>query len=99
MDDVVLARADYSRLDDAKNPIRIRLNSTVVQVRHNGSPESAKDVAVAYMRGGKVLTVQASACVLACYNMMIPYLCPELPQKQQDALHSLVKTPLSLLPW
>jgi spermidine dehydrogenase len=94
MDDVVLARADYSRLDDAKNPIRVRLNSTAVQVRHNGSADSARDVAVAYMRGGKVQTVQASACVLACYNMMIPYLCPELPQKQQDALHSLVKTPL-----
>ena len=94
MDDVVLARADYGRLDDAKNPIRIRLNSTVVQVRHNGSPDSAKEVAVAYTRGGKVQTVQASACVLACYNMMIPYLCPELPQKQQEALHSLVKTPL-----
>jgi spermidine dehydrogenase len=94
MDDVVLARADYSRLDDAKNPIRIRLNSTAVQVRHNSSPDSAKDVAVTYMRGEKVQAVQASACVLACYNMMIPYLCPELPQKQQDALHSLVKAPL-----
>jgi spermidine dehydrogenase len=99
MDDVVLARADYSRLDDAKAPVRIRLNSTVVQVRHNGSskPENtnlAKEVAVAYMRGGKLQSVQASACVLACYNMVIPYLCPELPQKQQDALHFLVKVPL-----
>ncbi len=94
MDDVVLARADYSRLDDAKIPIRIRLNSTVVQVSHNGPPDSAKDVAVAYVRGGKVQTVQANSCVLACYNMMIPYICPELPQKQQTALHSLVKTPL-----
>ena len=94
MDDVVLARADYSRLDDEKQPIKIRLNSTAVQVRHNGSADSAKDVAVAYLRGGKLQTVQASACVLACYNVMIPYLCPELPQKQQDALHSLVKTPL-----
>ncbi len=94
MDDIVLARADYSRLDDAKNPIRIRLNSTAVQVRHTGSPDSAKEIAVAYMRGGKVQAVQASACVLACYNMMIPFLCPELPRKQQDALHSLVKTPL-----
>jgi spermidine dehydrogenase len=94
MDDVVLAHADYSRLDDAKAPVRIRLNSTVVQVRHNGSPPSAKEVGVAYMRGGKLRSVQAKACVLACYNMMIPYLCPELPQKQQDALHSLVKVPL-----
>jgi len=94
MEDVVLARADYSRLDDAKSSVRIRLNSTVVQVRHNGPPDSAKEVAVTYMRGGKLQSVQASTCVLACYNMMIPYLCPELPQKQQDALHSLVKTPL-----
>ena len=94
MDDVVSARADYRRLDDAKNSIRIRLNSTVVQVRHNGAPTSAKEVGVMYMRGGKLQSVQAGACVLACYNMMIPYLCPELPQKQQDALHSLVKVPL-----
>jgi spermidine dehydrogenase len=32
--------------------------------------------------------------VLACYNMMIPYLCPELPEKQKDALHYAVKIPL-----
>jgi spermidine dehydrogenase len=94
MDDVVLARADYSRLDDSQASVRIRLNSTVVQVRHNGSIASAKDVGVSYMRGGKLQSVQASACVLACYNMMIPYLCTELPQKQQEALHSLVKVPL-----
>jgi spermidine dehydrogenase len=94
MDDVVLARANYSRLDDAQASVRIRLNSTVVQVRNNGPANSAKDVTVSYMRGGKLQSVQASACVLACYNMMIPYLCPELPQKQQDALHSLVKVPL-----
>ncbi|MGA8493150.1 MAG: NAD(P)-binding protein [Terriglobales bacterium] len=94
MDDVVLARADYSRLDDAKASVRIRLNSTAVQVRHHGSLDSAKEVAVAYMRGGKLQSVTATACVLACYNMMIPYLCPELPEKQREALHSLVKTPL-----
>jgi spermidine dehydrogenase len=94
MDDVVSARADYSRLDDAKAPVRIRLNSTVVQVRHNGSPASAKAIRVAYMRGGKLQSVQAGACVLACYNSMIPHLCPDLPQKQQEALHYLVKVPL-----
>jgi spermidine dehydrogenase len=99
MEDVVSARADYSRLDDAKASVRIRLNSTVVQVCHDGSsklenPDSARAVGIAYMRGGKLQSVQAGACVLACYNMMIPYLCPELPQKQQEALHSLVKVPL-----
>jgi len=94
MEDVVSARADYSRLDDAKSPVRVRLNSAVVQVRNNGSAASAKEVGVAYIRGGKLQSIEAGACVLACYNMMIPYLCPELPEKQKDALHSLVKVPL-----
>jgi len=94
MEDVVTARADYSLLDDPKSPVRIRLNSTVVRVRHEGESESAKQVAVAYVREGKLRTVQAKGCVLACYNMMIPYLCPELPDPQKEALHSLVKAPL-----
>ena len=32
--------------------------------------------------------------MLACYNMMVPYLCPELPDKQKEALHYPVKIPL-----
>ena len=94
MDDVVAAQADYSRLDDAAWPVRIRLNTTAVQVRHVGAPDSAKEVEVAFMRGGKLQSTRARFCALACYNMMIPYLCPELPAPQRDALHSLVKTPL-----
>ena len=38
--------------------------------------------------------MRAKDCVLACWNMMIPYLCPELPEEQKEALHYLVKTPL-----
>jgi spermidine dehydrogenase len=36
----------------------------------------------------------ARQCVLAGWNMMIPYLCPELPAAQKAALHQLIKTPL-----
>jgi spermidine dehydrogenase len=32
--------------------------------------------------------------VLACYNMMIPYLCPELPEQQREALSYALKAPL-----
>jgi len=51
-------------------------------------------VVVTYVRDGRALAVRARHCVLACYNMMIPYLVPELPAPQQVALHALVKTPL-----
>ena len=47
-----------------------------------------------YARGGTLHTARATAAVLACWNCMIPYLCPEMPARQRDALHSLVKTPL-----
>jgi spermidine dehydrogenase len=94
MEDIVAARADYSRLDETGSPVRIRLNSTVVHVHHSGPPEAAREVEVAYMRGAKLQTVRADACVLACYNGMIPYLCPELPQTQKAALAYGVKAPL-----
>ena len=94
MDDVVMARADYSKLDEADAGVRIRLNSTVVHVQHKKGAKAEKEVEVAYVRGGKLATVQAKKCVLACYNGMIPYLCPELPEKQKEALSYLVKAPL-----
>jgi len=94
MDDIVTARADYSCLDQSGSPIRIRLNSTVVHVNHVGPADEPKEVEIAYMRGGKLQNVRAQNCVLACYNGMIPYLCPELPGKQREALFYLVKAPL-----
>jgi len=98
MDDVVTARADYSKLDVDGAAVRIRLNSTVVHVEHSGTGDAAggapKSVDIAYMRGKKLRFVQAKNCVLACYNGMIPYICPSLPQQQKEALSYLVKTPL-----
>jgi spermidine dehydrogenase len=92
--DVIAARVDYAELDRPSSPVRLRLNSIVTRVRHMGEPRAAQELEVTYVRGGEAFTARARGCVLACYNMMIPYLVPELPERQQQALHSLVKTPL-----
>jgi len=94
MEDIVTARANYARLDDAASPIRVRLNSTAVKVKHAGDPATAKEVEVTYVRGGQAHRVRAANCVLACYNMVIPYLCPEMSDKQKEALAYGVKMPL-----
>jgi spermidine dehydrogenase len=94
MEDIVTARANYSRLDDAASPVRVRLNSTAVRAKHIGDPASAKEVEVTYVRGGQAHRVRAANCVLACYNMVIPYLCPEMPEKQKAGLAYCVKIPL-----
>lgn len=94
MEDVVLARVNYALLDDSTSPVRIRLNSTAVRAKHVGDPQSATGVEVTYVRGGKAYKVRAAHCVLACYNMVIPYLCPEMSDKQKEALRYCVKIPL-----
>jgi len=93
-EDIVTAQVDYNHLDRQAAPVRLRLNSTVVRVQNVGPPNSAKEVQIAYASGGKVFRVRAKGCVLACWNMMIPYLCPDLPDAQKKALHYLVKVPL-----
>jgi spermidine dehydrogenase len=93
-EDIVTARADYSQLDREDQPVRIRLSSTVVNVRNQGSIARPSGVEVTYLRSGRPARVRAKQCVLASWNMMIPYLCPELPEAQKAALHSLVKAPL-----
>jgi spermidine dehydrogenase len=94
MEDVVTAKAGYAKLDQAGAAVRIRLNSTAVHVHHTSATSEAREVQIAYMRGGKLQSVATKNCVLACYNGMIPYICPELPEKQKEALSYLVKAPL-----
>jgi len=94
MEDIVTARMNYARLDDAGSAVRIRLNSTAVRVKHAGDPGSATEVEVTYVLTGKAHRVRASNCVLACYNCVVPYLCPEMPAKQREALAYAVKIPL-----
>ncbi len=92
--DVVMARANYGKLDESSSPVRIRLNSTVVRVKHLGDPGKAKQVEIAYARGSKAYTVKAAHCILACWHVVIPYICDELPVKQKDALADAAKVPL-----
>src|SRR2546430_1726708 len=94
VEDIVTAQVDYAKLDRSESPVRIRLSSIVVSARNLGEVNSAKEVQIAYLRDNKLKTVRAKSAVLACWNMMIPYLCPDLPAAQQDALHYGAKVPL-----
>lgn len=93
-EDIVTAHVNYEHLDVEANAIRLRLNSTVVRVQNIGPPASAKEVEITYASGKQVFKARAKGCVLACWNMAIPFLCPDLPEAQKEALHYLVKIPL-----
>jgi spermidine dehydrogenase len=74
--------------------VRVRLNSTAVRVRHRGDAATAPDVEVTYARGGKLRTVRGKKCILACWHTVVPYICPELPDAQKEALAYGVKVPI-----
>jgi spermidine dehydrogenase len=94
VEDVVSERIHYDRLDRPDEGTRIRLSSLAVSVVTSGSAVSPATVEVVYSRMERLYIVRARHCVLACWNMMIPYLCPQLPERQKEALHYLVKVPL-----
>ena len=94
MDTIVKALVAYDRLDSPDSGVRIRLSSSVVRVQHDESQETSRSVKVAYIRNGKLAGVKARHCILACYNGFIPYLVPELPARQRDALAYPVKVPM-----
>src|SRR5262250_588298 len=58
MEDVVTAKADYSKLDADRSAVRIRLGSTVVNVKQNAAG-GATGVIVAYVRNGKLRSAGA----------------------------------------
>lgn len=87
--DVATVAFDYSRLDRAGAPVRLRLNSTAIAVEPDGNITR-----VTYGFSGNLHRVEARHVVLAGYNMMIPYLLPSLPAAQKAILHDEAKAPL-----
>lgn len=88
LSDALVRRVNYDLLDHERNNVRIRLNSTAINVRNQED-----GVTVSYIRDGDLFSVRARSCVLACWFHVIPYLCPDMPPEQRDALHYNVHTP------
>ena len=94
MNTILDAPVTYDKLDETGSKIRIRLSSSVLRVQHDGPPETADWVHVAYRHGERLSAVRGRYCILACYNALIPALLPEIPERQKQALAYPVKVPM-----
>ncbi|OUI86463.1 NAD(P)-binding protein [Acetobacter tropicalis] len=98
--DMGLASFDYGKLDQPGKPVRIRLSTLALNVAHDGVPENAETVSILCAPAGQAAPAQISRVrgrqvVLACWNMIVPYMVPTLPAKQKDALGYAVKGPIA----
>lgn len=95
MEDVVTAPFDYAKLDMVEHRVRLRLNSTAVNVVNvEGDAGAAPHVAVTYVSAGQAHRVHGERCILACNNAIIPALCPQLPAMQRTALAQRTRAPI-----
>ncbi|EED35622.1 twin-arginine translocation pathway signal [Luminiphilus syltensis NOR5-1B] len=93
MEDIVTARFDYSQLDRPGSDTRIRLSSTVVDLRHRGGDLNA-EVDISYVSGNEAHSVSAAQVIWAGYNAMLPHICPDTPAAQKAAQGQSVRAPL-----
>lgn len=91
MEDIVLAKCDYGKLDQSANKVRIRLSSTATSVKHEAG---GKQVSVSYMHGDKLYRVSGEHAIFACFNQVVPWIAPEVNAEKRTALRDQQKIPL-----
>jgi len=89
MEDIVTAQFAYDELDRAGRPVRLRLSSTVVQMRN-----SSKGVDILYERGGDARRIRCRHAIWAGYYAMLPYVCKEVPSPQRDLMTKALRVPM-----
>jgi len=94
MNSIQTAVLDYGKLDVDGTPVRLRLNSTVVNVEHDGPVATARAANVTYARGDKLYRVRGDNVIMACFNNIIRFIVPGLPDAQKDALAYASKVPM-----
>ena len=82
------------KLDVAEHKVQLRLGSTALQAKNVRLADGKSAVDVTYIKEGKLHRVRAKQSVMAGYNMMIPYMVPEMAEPQKEALRQNAKAPL-----
>jgi spermidine dehydrogenase len=76
---------DFARLDAPGAPVRFRLQSTAIRVRHDGNPASAGSAIVSYARNGRLHDVRAQAVILGTGGWVNRRIVSDLPAPHADA--------------
>jgi spermidine dehydrogenase len=76
---------NFSALDVSESPIRLRLSSTVVSVRHDGDPQKSDTVSIVYAKEGKLFRVRARSAVMAGGSWTTKHIVRDLPEEHRAA--------------
>lgn len=92
--ELLLDRINFGALDQASNPVRIRLSSTVIAVKHDGDPAKAKRVTVWYERGGRLYKTSAKGVVMAGQQHVNRHICKDVTAAHREAMGAFHHAPI-----
>jgi spermidine dehydrogenase len=93
LEDVCRNSVDFAALDRAGAGVRVRLDSTVVWVKHDGDPAKSEFVTVAYIRGKQRYRVKARSVVMAGGSWTTKHIVRDLPADRKAAYAQFYRAP------
>jgi spermidine dehydrogenase len=97
LEGVTRGAVKFDALDRGGSASRIRLSSTVVWVRHDGSAEKSDTLTIAYTRGGSVYRVKARSAILAGGSWTSKHIVHDLPAAQREAYAQFYRSPAMMV--
>jgi spermidine dehydrogenase len=86
-------QVNFASLDIPGSTTRIRLSSTAIHVAHDGDPNKAGSVTVAYLSGGKLYKVKARSVVMAGGCWTTKHIVKGLPETHRIAYAQFYRSP------
>ena len=93
-EDVLFNPINFPALDRPENALSIRLNSTAIDVSHEGSAENADHVNVTYHEGGKVKRVKAKTVVMSIGGWVARNIVSDMPAPITEAYSQFYHSPV-----
>lgn len=94
LSDVLFGPVQWDKLDRPNEPVRMRLSSLVVDVRHVGAPESAQEVLVTYHKYGVLKRVTAKRVIVAGQQHLNKRIVADLPLELTAAMDAFMHAPI-----
>ena len=92
--DIMNGKVRFSELDKPTNPVRMRLQSTVVKVEHdNTNPDNSEGVFVTYTKDNKTYRVKTNKLVMAAGGWVNKHVVRDMPSDINEAYDSFNHVP------
>ena len=93
MEGICRGRIEFASLDRPAQPVRIRLASTAIAVKHEGDPQRAPYVNVDYTKAGKLYRVKAKSVIMAGGGWTTKHIVRDMPQACREAYSQFHRAP------